>query len=50
MKENVMGEDFIREWKDTARYLEENQVYSPEQEHSSCGVGLVAAIDAALGS
>ncbi|MEK9796593.1 MAG: glutamate synthase large subunit, partial [Alphaproteobacteria bacterium] len=40
-----MGEDFIREWKDTARYLEENQVYSPEQEHSSCGVGLVAAID-----
>ncbi len=40
-----MGEDFIREWKDTARYLEENHVYSPEQEHSSCGVGLVAAID-----
>jgi glutamate synthase (NADPH/NADH) large chain len=45
LKENVMGEDFIREWKDTARYLEENHVYSLEQEHSSCGVGLVAAID-----
>ena len=35
----------IRRFIDNARHLVEAHVYSPEQEHDACGVGLIAAID-----
>jgi glutamate synthase (NADPH/NADH) large chain len=44
MTENS-GEKFVRQWRETAAYLEANHAYDPEWEHGSCGVGLVAAID-----
>ena len=39
------GEKFVRQWRETAAYLEANHAYDPEWEHGACGVGLVAAID-----
>ena len=39
------GEVFVRQWQAEADYLQANHVYDPADEHSSCGVGLVATID-----
>ena len=39
------GETEIQRWSETARYLEERHAYNPQDEHASCGVGLVCAID-----
>jgi glutamate synthase (NADPH/NADH) large chain len=44
MTEN-RGEKFVRQWRETAAYLEANHAYDRDWEHGSCGVGLVAAID-----
>ncbi len=43
--QNPSGKEFVAAWRDTAAYLEANHAYDPAQEHDSCGVGLVAAID-----
>ncbi|WP_020590791.1 glutamate synthase large subunit [Kiloniella laminariae] len=37
--------DPIARWEQLAAHYEKNGLYNPEDEHSSCGVGLVAAID-----
>ncbi len=39
------GVRFIDNWQDNASYLSEHGLYDPAEEHSSCGVGLVASID-----
>ena len=44
-EKNLSGAEFVAAWRDTAAYLEANHAYDPAQEHDSCGVGLVAAID-----
>jgi len=37
--------DSAEAWIENARHLMENGLYDPVEEHASCGVGLVAAID-----
>jgi glutamate synthase (NADPH/NADH) large chain len=39
------GAEFVRNWEENAAYLAERGLYDPEQEHSSCGVGCIVAID-----
>jgi len=39
------GAQFISAWRANAAYLERAGLYDPADEHESCGVGLVAAID-----
>jgi glutamate synthase (NADPH/NADH) large chain len=39
------GAAFVRDWRANARRLETSGLYDPADEHASCGVGLVAAID-----
>ena len=39
------GERFVAEWRANARHLARHGLYDPSEEHASCGVGLVAAID-----
>ncbi|MFQ5466958.1 MAG: glutamate synthase central domain-containing protein, partial [Kiloniellaceae bacterium] len=39
------GAQFIRAWRANAAHLERAGLYNPADEHESCGVGLVAAID-----
>ena len=39
------GAAFVRQWQAEADYLQANHAYDPADEHSSCGVGLVATID-----
>ena len=46
MSESIdKGAAFVRQWQREAEYLRANHVYDPADEHSSCGVGLVATID-----
>ncbi len=35
----------IAQWEQKAAHFQKHGLYNPEDEHSSCGVGLVAAID-----
>ena len=37
--------DFIRDWQRNAEHLESNGLYAASDEHDSCGVGLVVALD-----
>ena len=37
--------EFVEQWKTNVALLQQSGVYRPEDEHSNCGVGLVAAID-----
>ncbi|HEX2524734.1 MAG TPA: glutamate synthase large subunit [Geminicoccus sp.] len=39
------GEAFVRAYEANRAMLEERGMYAPEDEHSSCGVGMIAAID-----
>ena len=43
--ETGSGERLVRDWARDARHLEAHGMYDPADEHGSCGVGLVAAID-----
>ena len=40
-----MPNHFIEKYKKNKKFLEENHVYNEQDEHSSCGVGLIASID-----
>ncbi|HLB79614.1 MAG TPA: hypothetical protein VJJ77_03850, partial [Dongiaceae bacterium] len=39
------GEAFVAAWRRNAEHLSRAGLYDPAEEHESCGVGLVAAID-----
>lgn len=39
------GEQFVENWQANANRLEAAHAYNPADEHASCGVGLVAALD-----
>ncbi len=39
------GLQFVLDYQKNARHLAEHGLYDPTQEHDSCGVGLVAALD-----
>ena len=39
------GEEFVKTWQESAKYLEQNGMYDPADEHSSCGVGMIANIN-----
>lgn len=39
------GEAFVKSWQKSAKHLEQYGMYDPADEHSSCGVGMVANID-----
>ena len=39
------GTEFVANWRDNAERLERDGLYSPADEHDSCGVGLIAALD-----
>ena len=41
-----MSNHFIEKYKKDKKFLEENHVYNEQDEHSSCGVGLIASLDA----
>jgi glutamate synthase (NADPH) large chain len=45
MTQQNQGEAFVQAWQANARKLEAAHLYHPSDEHESCGVGLVAAID-----
>ena len=36
---------FIQDWQNNKKILEKNHVYRELDEHSSCGVGLIASLD-----
>ena len=36
---------FIQDWQKNKKILEKNHVYRELDEHSSCGVGLIASLD-----
>ena len=36
--------NYIKDWNNKKKILSENHIYSDDQEHSSCGVGLIASI------
>ena len=40
-----MPNHFIEKYKKNKKFLEENHVYNEQDEHSSCGVGLIASLD-----
>ena len=40
-----MPNHFIEKYKKDKKFLEENHVYNEQDEHSSCGVGLIASLD-----
>ena len=40
----MYNKNFIKEWEKNKNTLVENHAYSEDQEHSSCGVGLIASI------
>lgn len=45
-KEHIeTGEEFVKTWQESAKHLEQNGMYDPADEHSSCGVGMIANID-----
>ena len=35
---------FIEKYKKDKKFLEDNHVYNEQDEHSSCGVGLIASL------
>jgi len=39
-----MNNDYLQKWKKNKDKLIKNHIYNEEQEHSSCGVGLIASI------
>ena len=39
------GDQFVAAWQKNVEHLSTRGLYDPAQEHASCGVGLVAAID-----
>lgn len=39
------GKAFVRNWQQNADHLEQTGMYNPDEEHASCGVGMIAAID-----
>src|SRR5258706_16383247 len=39
------GDRFVTRWRADARHLAATGLYDPADEHDSCGVGLVAALD-----
>src|SRR6266478_8618789 len=43
--ERLGGERWVAEWRANARHLAAAGLYDPADEHDSCGVGLVAALD-----
>ena len=40
-----MPNRFIENYKKNKKFLEENHIYDEKDEHSSCGVGLIASLD-----
>ena len=36
------GAEFVANWRANAERLERDGLYSPAEEHDSCGVGLIA--------
>lgn len=41
------GTQFIENWQRNADHLEQTGMYDPAEEHASCGVGMIAAMDGA---
>jgi glutamate synthase (NADPH/NADH) large chain len=39
------GQRFVDDWRRNADHLTRHGMYDPADEHASCGVGFVAAID-----
>jgi glutamate synthase (NADPH) large chain len=44
-RDTIDGPAFVRDWVDNARKLAKSGLYAAEDEHDSCGVGFIAAID-----
>ena len=40
-----MNNSFVEKYKKNKKFLEENNIYNELDEHSSCGVGLIASLD-----
>ena len=40
-----MHNNFIEKYKKNKKFLEDNYIYHEKDEHSSCGVGLIASLD-----
>ncbi len=40
-----MNNNFVNNWKKRKKFLEKNYIYNEKNEHSSCGVGLIASLD-----
>ena len=40
-----MNKNFIKNWNKNKLILEKNHIYKDEDEHSSCGVGLIASLN-----
>ena len=40
-----MNNKIIENYKKNKKFLEENHIYNEKDEHSSCGVGLIASLD-----
>ena len=40
-----MNNSFVEKYKKNKKFLEENHIYNEKDEHSSCGVGLIASLD-----
>ena len=40
-----MSKNFIKNWNKNKFILKQNHIYKDEDEHSSCGVGLIAALN-----
>ena len=40
-----MDNNFVKNYKKSKKFLEENYIYKESDEHSSCGVGLIASLD-----
>ena len=40
-----MDNNFVKNYKKNKKFLEENHIYKESDEHSSCGVGLIASLD-----
>jgi len=45
LKTQTQGEIVSREWLENAKHLQQNGCYDPNDEHASCGVGMVASTD-----
>ena len=39
------GKAFVRNWQQNADHLEKTGMYNQDEEHASCGVGMIAAMD-----